>query len=185
LDKLTRSFRLTIQVSGLLFVISALALSQSVKTDYDKAIDFSKFHHYEWRDSPEFEKQPELKTRYAVGIDLVRSAANKALMAKGYMPVDFNPDFYITLFLGAKGMTDVTTLDSGWYTWGTYWYPMWTTVMVSHYSEGTLILDIVDAGTKHLAWRAFCKDDIRDPKTRHKNVESAVNKALKRFPPKK
>ena len=175
---------LIIQMGALLFISTVPALPQSVKTDHDKSVDFSKLHHYEWRDSPEFEKQPELKTRYAVGIDLVRSAANKALMAKGYVPVDFTPDFYVTLFLGSKGMTDVTTLDTGWYTWGAYWYPMWTTVMVSHYTEGTLILDIVDANTKRLVWRAFCQDDIRDPKQRHENVERAVKKALKKFPPK-
>jgi Domain of unknown function (DUF4136) len=174
----------TIQISALFLIWTVPCLAQSVKTDYDKSVDFSKFHHYEWRDSPEFEKQPDLKTRYAVGIDLVRSAVNKGLMAKGYVPVDFTPDFYVTLFLGSKGMTDVTTLDMGWYTWGPYWYPMWTTVMVSHYTEGTLILDIVDAKTNKLAWRAFCHDDIRDPKQRHENVERAVKKALKKFPPK-
>ncbi len=173
-----------IQVCGLLLAVTVSALPQSVKTDYDKSVDFSKFHHYEWRDSPEFEKQPELKTHYAVGIDVVRSAVNKGLMAKGYTPVDFTPDFYVTIFMGSKGMTDVTTLDTGWYSWGTYWYPMWTSVMVTHYTEGMLILDFVDAKTKRLAWRAFCKDDIRDPKTRHENVERAVKKALKRFPPK-
>ena len=188
MHKLTSAARFaisaTVQIGALLFAVALPALPQSVKTDYDKSVDFSKLHHYEWRDSPEFEKQPELKTHYAVGIDLVRSAVNKGLMAKGYVPVDFHPDFYVTLFLGSKGMTDVTTLDAGWYTWGPYWYPMWTTVMVSHYTEGTLILDIVDANTRRLVWRAFCKDDIRDPKQRHENVERAVKKALKKFPPK-
>jgi Domain of unknown function (DUF4136) len=171
-------------ICALLLIGAVSVVAQSVKTDYDKAIDFSKFKHYEWRDSAEFEKQPELKTRYAVGIDLVLSEVNKGLMKKGYVPVNFDPDFYVTFFLGTKGMTDVSTLDWGWYGWGPYWYPTWTTVMVNHYTEGTLVLDIVDAKTKRLAWRAFCKDDIRDPKQRHENVERTVKKALKKFPPK-
>ena len=98
-------------------------------------------------------KQPDLKTRYAVGIDLVRSAVNKGLMAKGYVPVDFTPDFYVTLFLGSKGMTDVTTLDMGWYTWGPYSGTPMRTRLWCRITPRPLILDIVDAKTNKLAWR--------------------------------
>jgi hypothetical protein len=55
---------------------------------------------------------------------------------------------------------------------------------VSNYVEGTLILDFVDAKTNMLAWRAASRDDVRDWKERHKNVQKMVDKALKRFPPK-
>src|SRR3954454_356289 len=82
-------------------------------------------------------------------------------------------------------MQDVRTINTGgWYGWGGFWDPGWPEVMVSPYAEGTLVLDLVDAVTKQLAWLAYCRDEIRDMKTRHENIEKTVSKALKQFPPK-
>ena len=56
--------------------------------------------------------------------------------------------------------------------------------MVENYLEGILLLDIVDAKTNKLLWRAACKVKIEDMSERHKNIEDTVKKALKSFPPK-
>jgi hypothetical protein len=42
----------------------------------------------------------------------------------------------------------------------------------------------VDVKSKQLAWRAYCKGVIRDPSKRDKIINKAVEKALKKFPPK-
>ena len=65
--------------------------------------------------------------------------------------------------------------------WGT------TDVRVNEILVGTLVIDIVDANKKELAWRGMgvrevdvqAKADKRD-----KNINSAVKKILKDFPPK-
>ena len=59
----------------------------------------------------------------------------------------------------------------------------WDT-FVENYVAGILLLDVVDAKTKKLLWRAACKDKIEDMRERHKNAENIVKKALKSFPPK-
>ena len=56
--------------------------------------------------------------------------------------------------------------------------------MVDNYIEGTLVLDFVDATTKELAWRAYCKGSIRNPHKKDKVINKAVKKAIKKFPPK-
>lgn len=158
--------------------------AQKVKTEYDKSVDFSHFHTYSWRQHPVFEKRPQLQEQFSVGIDLIRSSVNQELKKKGFAAVEDLPDFYVTFFITAKGMQDVRTISTGgWYGWGGFWYPGWTEVMVSPYAEGTLVLDFVNTSTKELAWRAYCKDEIRDMKTRHENIEKTVKKALKKFPP--
>ncbi len=159
--------------------------AQKVKTDFDKAVDFSHFHTYSWRQHPALERNPELQEQFSVAIDLIRSAVNQNLTKRGFSRVEDSPDFYITFFVTAKGMQDVRTISTGgWYGWGGFWYPGWTEVMVSRYAEGTLVLDFVDASTKQLAWRAYCQDEIRDMKSRHERIEKTVKKALQRFPPK-
>ncbi len=159
--------------------------AQKVKTDFDKAVDFSHFHTYSWRQHPALQKNPDFQEQFSVAIDLIRSAVNQNLRQRGFARVDQSPDFYITFFVTAKSMQDVRTISTGgWYGWGGWWYPGWTEVMVSPYAEGTLVLDIVDASTKQLAWRAYCKDEIRDMKTRHEKIERTAKKALQRFPPK-
>lgn len=161
------------------------AAAQKVKTDFDKSIDFSQFHKYSWRESPLFEKHPELQQQFSVAIDLIRSEVNRDLGTKGFLRTDASPDFYITLFIAARGMQDIDTVSTGgWYGWGGFWHPGWAEVMVSSYARGTLVLDFVDAPSTQLAWRAYCQDDIRDMKSRHENIEKSVRKALKKFPPK-
>lgn len=159
--------------------------AQKVKTEFDKSVDFSQFHTYSWRQHPVFEKHADLQEQYSVGIDLIRSSVNQELKKKGFVAVEDSPDLYVTFFITAKGMQDVRTISTGgWYGWGGLWYPGWTEVMASPYAEGTLVLDVVNASKKELVWRAYCKDEIRDMKTRHENIEKTVKKALKKFPPK-
>ena len=68
-----------------------------------------------------------------------------------------------------------------WYGW--YGPPTWTVTEIDYYKTGMLVLDIVDAATSKLIWRAYCSDTIRDMRHRDKNVNSVVRKALDRFPP--
>ena len=49
--------------------------------------------------------------------------------------------------------------------------------------QGIMLLDVVDAKTQKLLWRAACKAKIDDMSERHKEIEDAVKKALKSFPP--
>jgi hypothetical protein len=70
-----------------------------------------------------------------------------------------------------------------WYTWNSAWFPAWDTY-VENYVEGILLLDVVDAKTNKLLWRAACKAKIDEMRERHKDIEEAVKKALKSFPPK-
>jgi hypothetical protein len=47
-----------------------------------------------------------------------------------------------------------------------------------------LVIDIIDGSDDQLAWRSFCKITVKDVEDRHKPIEKAVRKAMKKFPPK-
>jgi hypothetical protein len=95
---------------------------------------------------------------------------------------------FVTFFLAAKDSQRTTTsfVDPGpWWGPGYGWYaiPSWTVTETEYYLTGMLVIDIVDATSMKLLWRAFCGDEVTDMRNRHKNINSAVKKALEKFPP--
>jgi len=172
-------------LAGCLLLVPS-AGAQKVTIEFDKHADFSHVRRYQWRTHPAFEKHPELQEQYATGIQLVLGAGNTELMKKGLQPSDGPPDVFVTFYLGAEDNQKLRTITEAipgaWYGW--YGQPTWTRTEVDYYKTGVLILDIVDAATSKLIWRAYCSDTIRDMPNRDKNINSAVRKALDRFPPK-
>lgn len=183
---------------ALLLLASPVLFAQKVNIDYDHEADFSRVRRYQWRLHPVFEKNPGLQEKYAIAIQLVQQSSNKELIKRGFQPADSMPDIYLTFFvIGDEAQETRTTIDPAmpigpmmgpW--WGSPygWYgadmPVWTTTTVENFIEGTLVMDIVDAATSKLLWRAYCRDEIRDMRKRDENIDKAVRKALKQFPPK-
>jgi hypothetical protein len=73
---------------------------------------------------------------------------------------------------------------SGWSGYGWYGAPTWTVTEVEDYLRGMLVIEILDAHTSKLLWRAACGDQIKDMRKRDENINKIVKKALERFPPK-
>jgi Domain of unknown function (DUF4136) len=172
-------------------LMATAATAQKVRVDSTPGFDFSDYKRYTWRVHPVFEKKPELADKYSVGIELVKNAVNQNLLARGFQSTQGPSEFFITFLLTAENKQDIDVVYTdgaygwgGWYGWNSFYYPGWTETVVTNYLEGTLVLDVVDAKTDQLVWRAYCRDEIRDWRNRDKNVQKAVDKALKRFPPK-
>ena len=61
-----------------------------------------------------------------------------------------------------------------------------TTTTVRTYTEGTLILDVIDREKNELVWRGSASktiDEMDSPEQRVSTIEAAVEKLLKDFPP--
>jgi hypothetical protein len=168
-----------------LALLASSASAQKVKIDFDRDFAFSNIHRYEWRTHPIFEKHPELRDTYSTAIQLVMNATNQQLMKKGYQPASSTPDVFLTFFVtarqGTKTYTDMIDPFVGWYGW--YYPPVWTVTRTEQYLEGTLVMDMVSPEGLKLVWRASATDAIEDFRTRDKNVDSAIKKIFKKFPP--
>ena len=138
-------------------MLAGVAFAQKVQTDYDKSLDFSKFHTYAWREHPILRNNPQIAEIFSVALTLVRSEINGDLTSKGYSRAEGKPDFWVTLYVDAQ---------------------------VSRQVDGTLVIDIIDGSDDQLAWRSFCKITVKDAEDRHKPIEKAVRKSMKNFPPK-
>ena len=171
-------------VMSLLFM--AGAWSQKVNVETDGSFDFAKHRSYMWREHPLAKKDASFQDA-TVAAEIVRSTVNTMLMGKGFHPVDHAPDFYVTYFVTGQITEDLRAISSigttYWYGWSPMYYSGWTKYVVEQELQGVLLLDFVDARTNQLAWRAYCRDTIKDMRTRDRNITRAVNKALKKFPP--
>ena len=59
-------------------MLAGFAFAQKVQTDYDKSLDFSKFHTYAWREHPVLRNNPQIAETFSVALNLVRSQINRS-----------------------------------------------------------------------------------------------------------
>jgi hypothetical protein len=130
-------------------------------------------------------------TNRALRQDLLRG-----LQAKGYALDSNNPDFVVAYYAGTKEKMDTTywNPDPYWrygyrgyrYGWAWPWYGYaapYPVMRVQEYTEGSVIVDVVDPRTKELVWRGQGLARVSDdPKTYTKELEKTVDAILKKFP---
>jgi len=168
------------------------APSVSVNYDYDKNVDFNPPKQFAWLSAPATASGSlETVIRSNTLLDSrIKSAVNDQMVAKGYpaAPDTSQANLLLTYHVGTKDKVDVT--DWG-YGYGPYsgWYGYYGGgggVDVYQYTEGTLILDIIDAKSKNLAWRGAAQGTL-DPNAsteqREQRIKDAIAKMMTNFPP--
>ncbi len=122
----------------------------------------------------------------------IRNRLEQDLVDKGYVPAPAGtqPDFLVAYRADLRERTDVQT----WYAgpgWGGGWGWGWggwawdgPDVTVRQYTEGTLVVDLVDPGTHRVLWRGTASGVVEHPQNPnlHK-VAKAVDKLMDRYPP--
>lgn len=169
--------RSTVLVLTLCVVVLALSCSSiSVSHDYDPQVNFTNLKTFSWLSFPKKAEVNQLVVRR------IRDAVTGELEAKG-LRLSSNPDFLIAMHGATKEKLDIQD-------WGysspraAYWGHR--DISVQQYTEGTLILDFVDAKSKEMIWRGVASgavDPGASPEQRTKRINEAVAKLLAKFPP--
>jgi hypothetical protein len=184
--------KLLFLVFALLVVAAGAAVAQDVRYDYDKDKDFSKYHTYKWVTIKGADQADELTAKRII------AAVDAELAAKGFAKTDGdNPDFYIGYQTALGKEKQFTSYSTGWNYgpgWGAGWYGhnggMATSSTYGSTSTvyvGELDISIYDPATKQLVWRGEASktlDPQAKPEKREKEINKAVHKLLKTFPPK-
>ena len=174
--------------------------SLSLSTDYDQKIDFSNFHTYRWHAD---NKHNEASLKYLDHImdQRIRSAIDQRLQLQNYSKSTTGPvDFLVNYSIVVEDKTDIRTYNNyngmypgyayragyGYYGGGVGYGSSET--QVTHYQQGTLIIDIINPKTDQLMWRGSA--DGRLPQESDKDERDAltqkyVSKILSKFPPTK
>ena len=172
------------------FVLAACATAPPMKIDADYDEQFvpmlTGYRTYSWLvQSPGAGVDP----REAALAASVTQAIDATLAAKGYRIDRQTPDFLMVWYVNVEPKERVTTVQTGY---GRYRHPglppaMPPLKMVHEYTEGTLILDMLDAPTQSLVWRGTAQAEVLpsvDVSTREARIREAVRRILERFPPK-
>ncbi len=168
----------TLLVAALAFVPVSLG-AQKTSFDFDKTANVAAFKSY------------SLKEGTKVGDPLIDnrivSAIDAQLAAHGLTKTDAKPDVTVVYHIAFDKKQDISAYSTGGgygYRWGGGWGT--TDIRVNEILMGTMVIDVADAAKGEVVWRGIgvkevdvqAKADKRD-----KNINSAVAKILKNFPP--
>jgi hypothetical protein len=120
----------------------------------------------------------------------------QGLESKGYALDRDNPDFVVAYYAGTKEKMDTTywNPDPWWrygyrgyrYGWAWPWYGYaapYPVMRVQEYTQGSVIVDVVDPRTKELLWRGQGVAQVSDdPNAYAKELSKTVGAVLKKFP---
>jgi hypothetical protein len=171
-----------------LLMIAGAAFGQDVRYNFDKSTDFTKFKTYEWVVIKDATQADSLTDKQ------IKAAVDAQLAAKGLRKLEGEDASLYVAYQAAIGTEkQFTSFNSGWgYGPGWYgggWYGYGggvTTGQTSTIYNGQLVLDMYDPANHDLIWRGVASkslDPKAKPEKREKNLNKAVAKLLKNYPP--
>ena len=183
----------TIIIMTLLLLAAACAPIEVSKKE-NKTFDFSTLKTYSWIPN-EQEEFVGIAVDKKVLDEAIVTDINKALQSKGYILNTDNPDFHISYIVTVQGVRRVAQINSYYGNMGygayygqgssTYGYNAYERQRTAAYTEGMLVLDIINVATKEHLWRGVAQTPIGIYKSKDKKrnrVTTIVNKILKQFP---
>ena len=164
---------------GLLLLAAGVASAQDIKTNYMPGTDFSKYHTYKWV-LIEGAKQPnqivDAQIKQAVDAQLATKGLTKVAGDKADLYIGYQTSLAQQEQWNAYGMGG-----------GVRWGGGMATATSSTIEIGTLVLDMYDPSTKQLVWTGRATktlDPGNNQQKKQKNLDNAMKKLLKNFPPK-
>jgi Domain of unknown function (DUF4136) len=173
---------------ALLLLLASSAMCQDVRYNFDKAEDFSKFKTYKWVPIKDATPVNDLTDKQ------IKDAVDTELAKKGLSKVEGdNADLLIGYQTAVGTEKQFTSYNSSW-GYGPGWYGGgWygpsggtTTGQTSTIYTGQLGLDMYDSAKHDLVWRGVASktlDPKAKPEKQQKNLNKAVAKLLKNYPP--
>jgi hypothetical protein len=179
------SLHRTLGLTLALAALPAIAAAQKTTYDYDKTATFTQFKTYSWKEGTPT-KNELLDKRLVAAIE-------DQMAKKGMVKNDTAPDVFVVFHIAFDQQKDISSYSTGpmyggyGYGWGGGWGSTTTDVRVREILVGTLAVDIIDANKKAVAWRGLGTKEIdtnAKPEKRDQNINKAVEKIFKNYPPK-
>jgi len=178
------------QFFGVLVFILLVAVSGcsslTVNYDYDQDANWAKYRTYGWMETSQRDSDQNsplantglLQQRLQNSINLV--------MADRRITASDDPDLLVIYHLGSQDKIQVT--DWGYRYSDYYWGYGGRQIDVYQFTEGSLVIDLVDAETQNLVWRGTGTKVIdqtqKSPEEMQDRANKIINKIMESFPPK-
>ena len=159
----------------LLLTGAPCAFAQKVIVEFDQAADFQKYRTFAIRGGQLNSKYPELNNELIK--KRIETDIEHALAARGLIMVSGRSDLNVRYHFGTARKIETEVYPAGWRGWG-------RRVVKVPYAEGTLVVDLRDAGTRSLVWRGIASEEKNDPSKLEAKLDEMVRKAVEKYPPK-
>lgn len=163
-------------------------------TDIDHTADFSRYQTYAWGKSDIDVSNPLYKS------DLIskriRNAVDEEFAKRGIVKDQNDPDFIVRFHTYTEEKEQASGgypyahpyFPYGWYPfafrwgWGYFPYAPMSPPTTREYTEGTLVLDIIDHQSDELVWRGSVSGNVDDVSTLKKQIEKGIRAIMKKYP---
>jgi hypothetical protein len=172
----TRRARSVILVFGLCAAFAPNAAAQKITTEFDEAVDFSRFKTFSIREGQLRSPSPALNSELTK--KRIEAAIESALTAKGLTKAAGPSDLNVFYTMGSLRRVETETFPAGWRGRGT------RVVRVPN-TEGNLTIDLRDTATRSLVWRSVATAEKDTPADLAKKLDDMVKKSIAKYPPKK
>lgn len=171
----------------------ATTANVGVTSDFDHAVNFRAYKTWAWYPKQANDTEGGPARGYESFTDQrIRDAVSKDLTAKGLTEVANNasPDVYVAYSVRVENKQQL----AGGYPYGGYGYPYYGYGYGGfggypygggsyNYKAGTVIIDIVDARRKELAWRGTGQAQLNQNSISEEETYRIVNSVLGNYPP--
>jgi hypothetical protein len=176
-------------ISLLLGVTSCATTSRvGVTSDFDHSVNFRTYKTWAWYPQQIKDTEGGPAKGYQSFLDKrLRTAVEAEMAKKGLTQVEKDPDVFVAY---TAKVEDKQRVNSGYSPFG---YPYYGYGYgygygrglnpVSDYKEGTVIIDLVDARRKELAWRGMGEAQVEDQTISEQEVYRIVGSVLGTYPP--
>ena len=176
---------------GMGLTLAAGCAGQQVTTDYSPATSFSQFRTFALVSPPDTAAAQQLLDQR------VSNAVQAQLAGKGLTQTDRqNADLFVGYGMVDKTHQEVYSYRDGWgwgggwgwryYRWGVAW-PMTIQRRVETYTDGTVVVNLIDAKTKQVVWEGEVADvvslPVGNPVSATRQIDGAVAKLFAKYPP--
>ncbi len=174
---------------ALLATLAACATGPRVRTDYDPTADFAGYRTWAFYDPIAMEE-----SGYSSWIsDRIKDNVRREMEARGYRYSEKSPDLRVNFQGLVQERTDVYSIPRTDYQ---YFYsyrarryfavPVWyDQTQVNQYTEGTLTVDLVDAGRNRMVWTGAASSRVsmrKSPQERAAEVDTAIASVFAQYP---
>jgi hypothetical protein len=158
-------------------LVAACASKPQVRADGDPSVDLTSFKSFGF-----FDKLSTDKSKYSTMItSRLKEATRRELQKRGYQESE-QPQLLVNFNTNVENRTEVqsTGASYGFYGYRAGMYGAWggypQDVYTTHYQQGTLAIDVVDAAKEQLVWQGVAQ--ARLTKQMIENAEATIDSVV-------
>ena len=159
--------RLRLLVPIACVLLATITYAQKVTFDSNPSAPFASYKTYAWtQGTPVPESLMEQRIHEGVAAQLA---------AKGLTPTNATPDLFVATHAVTQEHPELIVNGFGWGLGGA--------ASVQQYTVGTLVVDLYDAKTRQMVWRAVATDSVSSkPQKNAEHINKAIEKMFAKYP---